>query len=216
MILRRRGLAERVLSSVSLVLATLARSYIDGLTGYSHIGQPTSARAMEWLNLWVGRLAGACTRSVRDAMNYETTLEELEASWRKRLSPIRTNSATDRILQVLPDAPVLTANSVAKFFSRTFKPANEAILRLVDADILRQVNVGRRDRPTSRRRSSLHSRHSNAIRDASVFGDKRDGAVTGYPFRGFRGWRDSPRVSMSTYSASLRSRAAECFTALSR
>jgi hypothetical protein len=29
---------------------------------------------------------------------------------------------------------------------RTFKPANEAIQRLVEADVLRQVTVGRRNR----------------------------------------------------------------------
>lgn len=146
MILRRRGLAERALPPVSLVLATLARSYIDGLTEYRHTGQPTSARALEGLNLWVGRFAGACTRSVQDAMNYEATVEKLEASWRERLGPIRANSATDRILRVLPGAPVLTVVSAAKLVKRTFKPANEAIQRLVEADILRQVNVGRRNR----------------------------------------------------------------------
>ena len=146
MILRRRGLAERALPPVSLVLATLARSYIDGLTGYRHTGQPTSARALEGLNLWVGRFAGACTRSVQDAMNYEATVGELEASWRARLAPIRANSATDRILRVLPGAPVLTVDSAARLLNRTFKPANEAIQRLVEAGILRQVNVGRRNR----------------------------------------------------------------------
>ncbi len=146
MVLRRRGLAERALPPVSLVLATLARNYIDGLTGYRHTGQPSSARALEGLNLWVGRFAGACTRSVQDAMNYEATVDQLEASWRQRLVPIRANSATDRILRVLPGAPVLTVDSAAELLNRTFKPTNEAIQRLVEAGILRQVSVGRRNR----------------------------------------------------------------------
>jgi Fic family protein len=50
MILRRRGLAERALPPVSHVLATLAINYIDGLTEYRHIAQPSSARALEGLN----------------------------------------------------------------------------------------------------------------------------------------------------------------------
>ena len=35
-------------------------------------------------------------------------------------------------------------------------------------------------------------------------------------FRGLRGWMDSPRASMSTYSVSLRSRVVGRLTALSR
>jgi hypothetical protein len=42
--------------------------------------------------------------------------------------------------------PVLTVDSAAQLIGRTFKPANEAIDRLVDAGILRQVTVGRRNR----------------------------------------------------------------------
>jgi Fic family protein len=146
MILRRRGLAERALPPISVVLATMARSYVDGLTAYRHLGSPTSPRAIEGLNVWIGRFAAASTRSVDDAMSYETTVAELESSWRARLTPIRANSATDRILRVLPGAPVLTTDSAAKLLGRTFKPANEAIGRLVGAGILRQVTVGKRNR----------------------------------------------------------------------
>ena len=146
MVLRRRGLAERVLPPVSLVLATLARSYIDGLTEFRHIGSATSSRAMEGLNTWVGRFAGACARSVHDAAAYETRAAELEASWRDRLGSVRAHSATDRILRILPGAPILTVDGAAKLLGRTFNPANEAIQRLVEAGILRQVNIGRRNR----------------------------------------------------------------------
>jgi Fic family protein len=42
MVLRRRGIAERVLPPVSLVLATLVRSYIDGLTAFRYVGSASS------------------------------------------------------------------------------------------------------------------------------------------------------------------------------
>ena len=107
MVLRRRGLAQRVLPPVSLVLATLARSYIDGLTQFRYLGSPTSPEATEGLNTWVGRFAGACVRSVQDATTYEERVAELERSWRKRLGPRRAKSAADVILRVLPGAPSL-------------------------------------------------------------------------------------------------------------
>jgi Fic family protein len=146
MVLRRRGLADRVLPPVSLVLATLTRSYIDGLTRYRYAGSPTSSPAVEGLNTWVSRFAGACTRSVHDAMTFETRVFELEVSWRARLGRVRANSATDRILRILPGAPILTVDSAARLLGTTFNPANEAIQRLVEANILKQVNVARRNR----------------------------------------------------------------------
>jgi Fic family protein len=146
LVLRRRGIAERVLPPVSLVLATLARSYIDGLTAFRYVGSATSPRAIEGLNTWVGRFAGACTRSVRDANDFEARAAELETSWRERLGQVRAKSAVDLVLRILPGAPILTVDGAATLIGRTFNPANEAIQRLVEAGILRQINVNRRNR----------------------------------------------------------------------
>jgi Fic family protein len=146
LVLRRRGIAERVLPPVSLVLATLARNYIDGLSAFRYVGSGTSPRALEGLNTWVGRFAAACTRSVQDATQFEVRAAELETSWRERLGPVRANSAADLILRVLPGAPILTVDGAATLIGRTFNPANEAIQRLVEAGILRQVSIGRRNR----------------------------------------------------------------------
>src|SRR5487761_249992 len=96
LILRRRGLAVRVLPPVSLVLATWAQSYIDGLTQFRFVGSPTSPKAVEGINTWVGRFAGACTRSVADATTFEERAASLEEQWRERLGTIRANSGTDR------------------------------------------------------------------------------------------------------------------------
>jgi Fic family protein len=146
LILRRRGLAPRVVPPVSLVLATWAQSYIDGLTQYRFVGSPTSPQAVEGLNIWVGRVAAACTRAVVNATTFEEHALALGEQWRQRLGTIRADSGTDRLLRKLPGAPILTVDSAAALIGRTFKPAADAIQRLVDADILRQVTVGRRNR----------------------------------------------------------------------
>lgn len=54
--LRRRGLAARVLPPVSLVLATWSAAYIDGLTATRYEGRPDSQAAHEGINAWVGTL----------------------------------------------------------------------------------------------------------------------------------------------------------------
>lgn len=146
LVLRRRGLALRVLPPVSLVLATMARTYIDGLTQFRYVGSPTSPKAMEGVNAWVARFAGACTRAVVDATTFEERAAHMEMEWRERLGTIRANSATDVLLKALPGAPVVTVDSAATLIGRSFKPANDAIGRLVDEGILRQVTIGRRNR----------------------------------------------------------------------
>ena len=146
LILRRRGLASRVLPPVSLVLATLARDYVGGLTATRYVGSPSSDDAISGANRWIATFAAACTRSVEDANGFEARIAALEQDWRGRLGSVRANSGTDLLLRRLPGAPVLTVDSAAALIGRTFKPANEAIQRLVQVGILRQITVGRRNR----------------------------------------------------------------------
>lgn len=146
LVLRRRGLALRVLPPVSLVLATWARDYVDGLTATRYRGPATSKDAHAGTNLWVGRFAGACLRAVDDAMAFEQRARDIEAAWRERLGRVRGDSAADRLLRALLGAPVVTVSSAATLIDRSFVQTNEAVTRLADAEILRQVTVGRRNR----------------------------------------------------------------------
>lgn len=146
LVLRRRGLAVRVLPPVSLVLATWARDYVDGLTATRYRGPATSKDAHAGMNLWVGRFAGACLRAVEDAMAFEERARDIEAAWRLRLGRVRGDSAADRLLRALLGAPVVTVGSAATLIDRSFVQTNEAVTRLADAGILRQVTVGRRNR----------------------------------------------------------------------
>ena len=146
LIFRRRGVALRVLPPVSLILATWARDYIGGLVATRYRGPATSKQASEGINLWMGRFATACKRAVDDAGSFEQQALAIEADWRERLGRVRARSAADLLLRSLVGAPVVTVNGAAALIGRSFIQTNEAIQRLVDAGILRQVTVGRRNR----------------------------------------------------------------------
>ena len=122
LILRRRGIATHFLPPVSLVLATWAGDYVAGLTATRHVGDANSDAAHAGVNRWVAFFAGACQRAVADARAFEERVRRLQA------------------------APVLTATTAAELTDRSFQAANQAIDRLVAADVLVQVNVGRRNR----------------------------------------------------------------------
>lgn len=146
LVLRRRGLAQHVVPPVSLILATWTQSYIDGLIGFRHIGSATSPAAVDGMNTWISRFAAACTRAVADAGAFEQKAADLERDWRTRLAPVRTGSATDLLLARLVGAPILTVATAAALTGRSYPATNAAIDRLVQADILRQLTVGRRNR----------------------------------------------------------------------
>ena len=146
LVLRRRGLSQRVLPPVSLVLATWAQDYIAGLTATRYLGAAGSQTAHEGVNLWLGIFAGACQRAVSDAISFERGAQQIETEWRERLGRVRANSATDILLHSLLGVPIVTVSSAAGLIGRSFPQTNQAVQRLIDAGILRQVNVGRRNR----------------------------------------------------------------------
>jgi Fic family protein len=145
-ILQRRGLAERVIPPVSIVLATLSREYVGGLTAYRHAAEPGSPEAHDAINEWVGWFARACMRTVEDAQAFEQTVSEIQARWREAAAPVRRNSATDLLLDRLPGTPIIGGQTAAELLGRSFPAANQAIQNLVSAGVLRQLTIGRRNR----------------------------------------------------------------------
>ena len=146
MVLRRRGLTTRISPPVSLILATWSRDYVSGLTATRYSGAAHSANAREGVNRWIALFATACRRAVDDAARFEARIGRLEASWRERLAPLRAGSSAERLLAALSGAPIITVNGARDITGRSFQAANEAITRLVEAGILKQISVGRRNR----------------------------------------------------------------------
>jgi hypothetical protein len=72
-------MAVRVLAPVSLVLASIARDCVGGLTATRYVGSPDSETAHAGVNRWIASFAAACTRSVADADDFEHRVAELES-----------------------------------------------------------------------------------------------------------------------------------------
>lgn len=146
LVLRRRGLAPRVPPPVSLVLATWSRDYIDGLTATRYVGSPNSPGAYAGINAWISLFASACRRAAEDASRFEAQVRALQESWRERIGNVRRDSAAQLLIAALPAAPVLTSSTAASLIGRSFQATSQGIDRLVEAEVLVQVNVGRRNR----------------------------------------------------------------------
>lgn len=145
-LLRRRGLAPRVVPPVSLVLATMAADYVGGLTAYRYVGDVADPSTIAGLNKWIGMFAGACTRSVRDASAFEDRIQAIQESWRAKVGRIRRDSTVDLLIRVLPGTPVITVAGAAELTGRSFQAANAAIEILEGARVLSRATAGKRNR----------------------------------------------------------------------
>jgi hypothetical protein len=140
-VLRRRGVATRVLPPVSLVLATQADQYVSALDGTRTDG-PALAGKLVWLELFLSSTGRAC----RDAGMFAAELVDLEAASRAKLGRVRANSAADLLVTALPSLPVFSISTAAAHIGRTFQATSDAVERLREAGVVRQVTLGRRNR----------------------------------------------------------------------
>jgi Fic family protein len=142
-VFKRRGLAPSFVPPVSLVLATWSKDYIHGLTTYRHVGPADAPTRSEAAHTWLRTFASATLRACRDAERFADQIDEITAGWREQLGRVRADSAINRIIEVVPGAPIITVESAARLVDRSIVRTGEAINRLVDAGVLRQRNVGR-------------------------------------------------------------------------
>jgi Fic family protein len=146
LVLRRRRVVTRALPPVSLILATWAGEYVAALTATRYLGSATSRAALEGLNRWIGLFAAATKRAIADADAFEERIRLLDRAWRARLGHVRAGSAVDLLVRRLPGTPILTVRSAAEVIGRSGQATTQAIARLVEAEVLVQTTVGRRNR----------------------------------------------------------------------
>lgn len=145
-LLRRRGVAPRVVPPISLVLARSPRSYVDALALTRYRGRADSAAANEGMNHWIDVFAGAVRQAVDEALAFEDRISTIQGEWRAALGSVRAGSAVELLVRALPGAPIVTVGGAAALIGRSVQAANEAVGRLVEAGVLRQITIGRRNR----------------------------------------------------------------------
>lgn len=155
-VLARRGLTPTAVLPVSLVLATLRGEYVAGLTTYRHGAEPGSAAAIAGVQTWLAFFTRTVQIAARESAALVEQVESLRAEWRSRIAEARTHrgvrrtpradSATARLLQLLPEAPVLTAGSVHRILGISFPAASTALEELAEAEVLDTRKIERNAR----------------------------------------------------------------------
>lgn len=144
LILRRRKLTESVSPPVSLILATRARDYIEGLTATRYDGPADSEKARAGLNRWLGTFAAACAQAATEAAAFERRIRTIQDAWRGRLNVKRRHSVALRLIDLLPGTPIITVAEALKLTAASTSSVNEAVERLRDAGIISPTAVGKK------------------------------------------------------------------------
>ena len=145
LVLRRRGLAPSLVPPVSLVLATHAESYVDGLTRFRSLdSDPRGMR--DGMNEWVSFFAGACLTACEEAAAFETSAARLQGEWRERLGSVRANSALDLLLPELVGMPLFTIKTAAASTGRAVSATTAAVERCLEAGIVVSAKAQKRNR----------------------------------------------------------------------
>ena len=136
LILRRRGVASRIVPPVSVILASNAAEYIAGLTAFR------DQHEEEWVEMFASSLKLAGER----AIDLGSALSSLKQDWLERAGLPRKGSATRLLVQGLTAHPVVSVESVQQLLPVRAEAARTAVLRLEEAGVLRQVTAGKRNR----------------------------------------------------------------------
>lgn len=133
---RRSKLAQTFVPPVSLVLATDADAYVNGLTAFR------SGRSEDWFLDFASTVIKAC----RAARHLADRIDELEEKWMKMAGNPRAGSTSRKLLELLPAKPILRAADVIEITGASSSAANRAVNDLLKAGVLSQVTVGKRNR----------------------------------------------------------------------
>lgn len=134
-ILRRRSVTPRYVPPVSLVLAGQADTYIRGLTAY-RLSEPE-----EWYDIF----AGALEISASKAREFAGRVGVLQEKWLEQAGMPRLLSGARKLIEQLPAHPVISAATAQTLIGASAPgTAYSAIERLVKADVLREVKVGKK------------------------------------------------------------------------
>lgn len=134
--LKRRGLAPRHAPPVSLALAEDADRYVAGLTSFR------MSQEEDWYQVFIE----AVHRAATGAREFAEHVAALQEQWIQAAGNPRRGSGARRLMELLPSHPIVNVKIATELLGGTEEQARLAVLRLDRAGVLRQANVGKRNR----------------------------------------------------------------------
>lgn len=134
-VFRRRGVTERVVVPLASALVARKDDYFDLLTRYRE-GEPEPI---------IAAFARASTIAARESRVTAVRLEELPQRWREAVGKVRADSAAAKLLGLLSQMPVFSAEEAEAAIGGGSSPLYRGVDRLVEAGVLRPLTARKRN-----------------------------------------------------------------------
>jgi len=135
-VLRRRGVTADAAIPISLALAASGDRYVEGLTAYR----------FDDIWAWVGYFAERVEAAAEGSLDLARRIEGLQRRWHEQAGSPRRHSASARMIPELVGLPVFRIGQMAERIGMSDEAVRVGVSRLVEADVLRPVTIGRRNR----------------------------------------------------------------------
>lgn len=152
-VLTRRGLTPSAVLPVSLVLLTRRQEYVDALNAYRYTGDADRDEARRAVGRWVAMFLDATDLAVTQAREFSRQLADLREDWERRLSDLRSgkgvrgrpraDAGVSRLLDRLPEVPVMTVATVSDVLEISDVQARKALEELNSAGIVSRQRLDR-------------------------------------------------------------------------
>lgn len=152
-VLTWRGLTPTAVLPVSLVLATRRDEYVEGLTAYRGEGSPCDTESARAAATWIRIFVSAAQAAADQSATIVDDIASVQQAWQRRLGEYRrdlglralppADSATARILDMSPAAPVLTSRTVQRMLDVSPKAGLDALDELRQAEVLTTRGIAR-------------------------------------------------------------------------
>jgi Fic family protein len=152
-VLARRGAVRVAVLPVSLVMLTRSQEYVEGLTSYRYDGPPDGDAARAGVSAWLAMFLDAVEVAVEQAGQFAADLEAQRLDWDQRLltqrhargvrDKPRADSAVARLIDLLPEVPLVTVQTTQRLLHVSAPAARNAVEELADAKILHRKQVER-------------------------------------------------------------------------
>ena len=150
-VLTRRGLTTAAVLPISLVLLTTSHSYLSGLNAYRYSGPTYERAAQDATAQWLEAFLDAADQAAVLVSKFAQELAGLRATWTQQLSAHRSarglreapraDSAVARLMDMLPEAPLLTSLTAQRMLAVSSVAAYKAVEELVEARILSRKSL---------------------------------------------------------------------------
>jgi Fic family protein len=135
-VLRRRGVAARVVPPISIVLAARPAAYVEGLVAFRE------GRVADW----IGSFATVAARAALTSIELADQVAALQSEWRERAGRPRAGSAASKLIALLPALPVLSAPTARAAIGVSQQQTLAGLKALAEAGVIRQLSAGTYDR----------------------------------------------------------------------